>query len=59
MFSAVAKNEGAALVPFLLHGVADSPQADAMFQPDRIHPKEEAHPIILDNVWPVLQPLLR
>jgi acyl-CoA thioesterase-1 len=59
LFAAVAKNEGAALVPFLLHGVADGPQADAMFQPDRIHPKEEAHPIILDNVWPVLQPLLR
>jgi len=59
LFAAVAKGEGAALVPFLLHGVADGPQADAMFQPDRIHPKEEAHPIILDNVWPVLQPLLR
>ena len=59
LFATVAKSEGAALVPFLLHGVADGPQADAMFQPDRIHPKEEAHPIILDNVWPVLQPLLR
>ena len=59
MFAEIAKAEGAALVPFLLHGVADGPQADAMFQPDRIHPKEEAHPIILDNVWPVLQPLLR
>ena len=59
LFAGVAKSEGAALVPFLLHGVADGPQADAMFQPDRIHPKEEAHPIILDNVWPVLQPLLR
>jgi len=59
LFAGVAKNEGAALVPFLLHGVADGPKADAMFQPDRIHPKEDAHPIILDNVWPVLQPLLR
>ena len=59
LFAGVAKSEGAALVPFLLHGVADGPQADAMFQPDRIHPKEEAHTIILDNVWPVLQPLLR
>ena len=59
LFAGVAKSEGAALVPFLLHGVADGPQADAMFQPDRIHPKEAAHPIILDNVWPVLQPLLR
>jgi acyl-CoA thioesterase-1 len=59
MFAEIAKAEGAALVPFLLRGVADGPQADAMFQPDRIHPKEDAHPIILDNVWPVLQPLLR
>jgi len=59
LFPAVAKDEGAALVPFLLHGVADGPQAEAMFQADRIHPKEEAHPLILDNVWPVLQPLLR
>ena len=59
LFADVAKSEGTALVPFLLRGVADGPQAEAMFQPDRIHPKEEAHPIILDNVWSVLQPLLR
>jgi acyl-CoA thioesterase-1 len=59
LFADVAKSEGAALVPFLLHGIADVPQADTMFQPDRIHPKEDAHAIILDNVWPVLQPLLR
>ena len=51
--------EGAALVPFLLKGVADGPQADALFQPDRIHPLAAAHPMILDNVWPILRPLLR
>ena len=59
LFASVAKSEGAALVPFLLHGVADGPQAEAMFQPDRIHPTAQAHPIILDNVWPVLLPLRR
>lgn len=59
LFARVAKAEGAALVPFLLAGVADGPQAEALFQPDRIHPKAEAHPLILDNVWPVLQPWLR
>ncbi|HET6598999.1 MAG TPA: arylesterase [Burkholderiaceae bacterium] len=59
LFGVVAKAEGAALVPFLLKGVADGPHADAMFQADRIHPKEAAHPIMLDNVWPVLEPLLR
>jgi len=58
IFDSVARSEGAALVPFLLKGVADAPNAEAMFQPDRIHPVEEAHPVILDNVWPVLGPLL-
>ena len=59
VFVSVARNEGAALVPFLLKGVADSPDADAMFQPDRIHPKQAAHLVMLGNVWPVLRPLLR
>lgn len=59
LFGTVAKAEGAALVPFLLAGVADGPDADALFQPDRIHPKAEAHPRMLANVWPVLAPMLR
>lgn len=59
LFAAVAKDTGAALVPFLLKGVADVPQAATLFQPDRIHPKEAAQATMLDNVWPVLRPLLR
>jgi len=59
LFAQVAKAEGAALVPFLLKGVADGPDAESMFQPDRIHPKQAAHPIMLANVWPVLRPLLK
>ena len=59
LFADVARNEGAALVPFMLKGVADIPQAEAMFQPDRIHPLASAHPTILANVWPVLAPLLK
>ena len=59
LFATVAREAGAALVPFLLKGVADGPNADAMFQPDRIHPIAAAHPQMLDNVWPVLAPLLR
>jgi len=58
LFADVARELGAALVPFLLTGVADSPQAEALFQPDRIHPREAAHPVMLANVWPVLKPLL-
>lgn len=58
LFGTVAKAEGAALVPFLLKGVADVADSEALFQPDRIHPREAAHPIMLGNVWPVLRPLL-
>jgi acyl-CoA thioesterase-1 len=59
LFGKVARAEGAALVPFILAGVADAPDPVALFQSDRIHPKAEAHPRILDNVWPALEPLLR
>lgn len=59
LFASAAKAEGAALLPFLLKGVADGPDAEAMFQADRIHPIEAAHPVILANVWPVLRPMLR
>ncbi|HMM86800.1 arylesterase [Azohydromonas sp.] len=55
LFGEVARAEGAALVPFLLKGVADSPEAESLFQSDRIHPNAQAHPIMLDNVWPVLR----
>ncbi|WP_367849900.1 arylesterase [Rhodoferax sp. WC2427] len=59
VFAKVAKGEKAALVPFLLKGVADGPDATALFQPDRIHPKAEAHPTLLNNVWPELKKLLK
>ena len=58
LFARIARNEGVALLPFLLKGVGDGPDATALFQADRIHPNEAAHPIILGNVWPVLKPLL-
>jgi acyl-CoA thioesterase-1 len=59
LFATVARTEGAALVPFLLKGVADVDHAESLFQADRIHPNERAHATMLDNVWPVLKPLLR
>lgn len=58
VFAEVAQANKAALVPFLLKGVADVPNAEALFQPDRIHPREAAHPVMLDNIWPVLVRLL-
>lgn len=58
LFVDVAKEARAALVPFLLQGVADRPDAMEWFQPDRIHPLAKAHPVMLDVVWPTLKPLL-
>jgi acyl-CoA thioesterase-1 len=55
MYGAVAKATGSALVPFMLKGIADAPDSLSWFQADRIHPKEEAHPLILANVWPALE----
>jgi acyl-CoA thioesterase I len=58
LFEQVAREQGTAWVPFFLKGVADSSNAEALFQSDRIHPNEQAQPLMLGNVWPVLQPLL-
>lgn len=59
LFAKVASAHKAAVVPFLLKGVADGADPLRLFQPDRIHPREEAHPIMLGNVWPELRKLLR
>ena len=58
MFEKVAKDARAALVPFFLKGVADVADPLSMFQRDRIHPIEAAHPQMLDNVWAELKKLL-
>ncbi len=58
LFADVARQHKTALVPFFLKGVADGPDALALFQADRIHPNEQAQPRMLDNVWPALRPLL-
>ena len=55
VFTDVARQHGTALVPFLLEGFADQRQ---LFQHDGVHPKREAQSLMLDNVWPVLEPLL-
>ena len=58
LFSTVAKAHNAAVVPFFLKGVADGADPTRLFQPDRIHPRAEAHPQMLANVWPELKKLL-
>lgn len=59
VFESVARSEKTALVPFLLKGIADGADATRQFQADGIHPREEAHPTMLANVWPELGKLLR
>ncbi len=56
LYPKLAKENKLALVPFLFDGLGDKPE---MFQSDRIHPTAEAQPIMLDNVWLQLKPLLR
>ena len=58
LFQDVAKAQRCALVPFFLKGVADREDARDWFQHDGIHPLEKAHPVMLDNVWGALKPLL-
>jgi acyl-CoA thioesterase-1 len=59
LYSDVAKAQSVALVPFFLAGVADGPDPLALFQSDRIHPNEQAQPIMMRNVWPALRRLLQ
>jgi acyl-CoA thioesterase I len=55
VFPKVANETGSALVSFVLEGIGGVP---SMMQSDGIHPTAEAQPRLLDNVWPMLKPLL-
>ncbi len=55
IFPQLAKDNGAALVPFLLEGVALVPELNL---PDGNHPTPAGHRIVADNVWRVLEPIL-
>ncbi len=55
LFVDVAKAHKVPLVPFFFEGFGER---NEMFQPDRVHPTASAQPLLLDNVWPVLRPLL-
>lgn len=48
-YRAVAKQTGAALIPFFLEGVAGAP---ALNQEDGIHPTAEGYRIVTDTVYP-------
>lgn len=56
IFSELAEANQAALIPFLLEGVGSVPRLNL---PDGIHPTPEGHKIVAENVWKVLEPVLR
>ena len=56
LFAKLAESEQIEYVPFFLEKVADKAE---LFQADRIHPNVEAQSILLENVWPKLQPMLK
>lgn len=51
----LAKKYRTTLVPFLLQGLGED---RAAFQADGIHPRAEAEPMVMENVWKRLRPLL-
>jgi acyl-CoA thioesterase-1 len=56
VYDTVAEETHVPLVPFLMDKVADKPE---LMQADGLHPNERGQPLLLENVWPKLQPLLR
>ncbi len=54
-FLQLADEYNIALLPFLLEGMEKDL---SLFQPDRLHPLSSAQPIILNNIWRILLPLL-
>ena len=56
LFGDVANARKTAFVDFLLDGVALTPE---LFQSDNLHPTAAAQPRLLDNIWRVLEPLLK
>jgi acyl-CoA thioesterase-1 len=55
-FSDLAKRHQVSLVPFFMEGIALKAE---LMQDDNLHPNETGQPLLLDNVWPFLEPLLQ
>lgn len=55
LYPQLARKHRASLVPFLFEGIAADRR---LFQADGLHPTAEAQPMLLENVWRALKPLL-
>jgi acyl-CoA thioesterase-1 len=56
MFASLAKKNRATSIPFFLEGVAGDPSLN---QWDRVHPNAAGQRVLAENVWRVLEPILR
>lgn len=56
IFPALAEENEAALIPFLLEGVGGNPELNL---PDGVHPTAEGHRVMAETVWETLEPLLK
>jgi acyl-CoA thioesterase-1 len=56
IFPKLAQKNNAALIPFLLEGVGGVPRLNL---PDGLHPTPQGHKMVAENVWQVLEPVLR
>ena len=55
LFPTLAENNSAALIPFILDGVAGD---ESLNLPDGIHPTAEGHSIVAETVWNTLLPIM-
>jgi len=55
IYHELSQEYGTGLIPFILEGVALDVE---LMQDDGIHPNAAAQSVIVDNVWPALEPLL-
>ena len=56
LYGELAARHKVPLVPFFLDGIALD---DSLMQEDGLHPNARAQPRLLDEVWPMLKPLLK
>jgi acyl-CoA thioesterase I len=56
IYADLAAKNNSALIPYLLEGVGGNPLLN---QPDRVHPNAAGQKILADNVWSVLEPIVR
>ena len=56
LFAPLAEKNRVTLIPFFLEGVGGNPELN---QWDRVHPNAAGQRVLADNVWRVLEPMLR